>query len=88
MAGKRKTIVKRNEPVKLDGSGIDRISALTVETLTLTQTNQKDIVRLRLSIKKFWRYGRAIWEKTRFAPFGAERVWAGHIFIFYLQGNG
>lgn len=60
MAGKRKTIVKRNEPVKLDGSGIDRISALTVETLTLTQTNQKDIVRLRLSIEEIL----AIWQSN------------------------
>lgn len=51
MSEKRRGIEKRQEPVRLDGAGIDRLSELLAEALAGAEVDRKDILRLRLALE-------------------------------------
>lgn len=52
MDKRKSTLQRKRESVRLDGAGIDRLSALLTQALEQAGVNRKDIIRLRLAAEE------------------------------------
>ncbi|WP_297213097.1 dicarboxylate/amino acid:cation symporter [uncultured Flavonifractor sp.] len=52
MDKKTRTLQRKREAIKLDGAGIDRLSALLTQALEQAAVTRKDVIRLRLAVEE------------------------------------